>query len=430
MKIHLGHAMRQSPRVECLERRELLSTARVAWTEAHVASRGTIGTVPVAVAGVHATTPVNRPVMAAATSPSTATFIDPTAVIRNPRAITIGIQDYIGPFATLDALHGGTITIGNASNVQDSVEISAVGPRANVLIGDQAILAHNATILGPATIGAPGGAPAFVGFNAIIDGATVQPMAMVSSLAKVAPGIVIPTGFKVKPGVYIRTQAQAQDLSLGKVEEVTDDDIVFMNGVIHVNESLAEGYSEQALQSPSSVFGIGPNPPTPPFSPISSIPVLAGVPTTDPSFRDRIIGAVQMTNSLRQLRRVMGREDSIRADEASPFLIGKIARMGNNVTIHGLEYSNLVSGHGDRFGSHSVIHGGKDSGQDPEETTVVGSGVRIRDWAVVFRSTIGNNCVIGAYAYIDGSQLAPGTVVPRGAIIINNQYLGKVQWIR
>jgi carbonic anhydrase/acetyltransferase-like protein (isoleucine patch superfamily) len=429
MKIHERNARRLSPRVECLERRELLSLARVALAAAHSASRSKIDAVPVAVARAHAATPANRAVVAAATSPSTATFIDPTAVIRNPRATTIGSQDYVAPFATLTAMGGATISIGNASNVQDSVEISAIGRGANVVIGDQVILAHNATVDGPATIGAPGGAPAFVGFNAIIDGATVQPGAMVSSLAKVAPGIVIPTGFKVLPGMYIQTQAQAENISLGKVVAVTPDDITFMNDVIHVNESLAEGYSEQALQSPSSVLGIGPNPPTPPFNPQSSTPILAGVPTTDPSFRDRIIGNVQMTNSLQQLQRVMGRDDSIRADEASPFLIGKIARMENHVTIHGLEYSNLTSGHGDCFGYHCVIHGGEDSGQEPAQTTVIGSGVRIRAWGVVFRSTIGNNCVIGPYAYVDGSQLAPGTVVPRGAIIINNQYLGKVQWI-
>jgi carbonic anhydrase/acetyltransferase-like protein (isoleucine patch superfamily) len=341
----------------------------------------------------------------------------------------IGTQDYVAPFATLNALHGGTITIGNASNVQDSVKISAIGPQASVVIGDQAILAHNATILGPATIGAPGGAPAFVGFNAIIDGATVQPGAMVSSLAKVAPGIVIPTGFKVLPGMFIQTQAEAQDIDLGKVAKVEMDDLIFMNNVIHVNESFAEGYSEQALQSPSSVFGIGPNPPTPPFSPVSVTPVLAGVPTLDPTFRDRIIGAVFMTDSRSQLKRVVGHADSLRGDEATPFLIGKIAHMANHVTIHGLEFSNLVSGHGDSFGFHSVIHGGTDSGQSPNETTVIGSGVRVQNWAVVFRSTIGDNCVIGAYAYVDGSQLAPGTVVPRGAIIVNNQYLGQVQWI-
>jgi carbonic anhydrase/acetyltransferase-like protein (isoleucine patch superfamily) len=407
-----------------------MSLAGVGETATHVASRGKPGLVPAAVAGVQATAPVNRPISAAATSPSTATFIDPTAVIRNSRAISIGTQDYVAPFATLNALHGGSITIGNTSNVQDNVAITAFGRRANVAIGDQVILAHNATIQGPATIGAPGGAPAFVGFNAIIDRATVAPGAMVSSLAKVAPGIVIPTGFKVLPGMYIQTQAQAQDPALGKVVKVDKSDIAFMNDVIHVNESFAEGYSRQALQSPRSVLGIGPNPATPPFNPISSTPVLAGVPTIDPTFRDRIIGAVHMANSRSQLPRVLGRADAIRADEASPFFIGKIARMGNQVTIHGLEFSNLVAGHGDRFGDHSVVHGGTDSGQSPNETTVIGSGVRIGAWAVVFRSTIGNNCVIGAYAYVDGSQLAPGTVVPRGAIIVNNKYLGQVQWIR
>ena len=103
--------------------------------------------------------------------------------------------------------------------------------------------------------------------------------------------------------------------------------------------------------------------------------------------------------------------------------------MGNFVTIHGLEFSDLSSRHGVTFGGHSVIHGGSDSGQTPSQTTVIGSGLRIKTWAVVFRSTIGDNCRIGPYAYIDGSQLAPGTVVPRGAIIINNQYRGQVEWI-
>ena len=38
MKIRQRHVMRHSPRVEYLERRELMSMAGVAWTEAHVAS--------------------------------------------------------------------------------------------------------------------------------------------------------------------------------------------------------------------------------------------------------------------------------------------------------------------------------------------------------------------------------------------------------
>ena len=129
------------------------------------------------------------PVMSFTTSPSTATFIDPTAVLRGGRrAITFGSQDYVAPFATLTAMRGGTISIGSGSNVQDNVAITARGKKGKVMIGDEVILAHNATVNGPSTIGAVGGAPTFVGFNAIIDRATVQPGAMVSALAKVAPG--------------------------------------------------------------------------------------------------------------------------------------------------------------------------------------------------------------------------------------------------
>ncbi len=428
MKFSKRNAFKVSPGIEPLERRELLSAARGSLASTSSVGHAKVSAKPVAL--VHAHTGAHlKGSLARASDPSTATFIDPTAVIRGARAINIGSQDYVGPFASLWAMCEGTIRIGNASNVQDNVSISAFGPNKKVVIGDDAILAHNATVIGPATIGAPGGAPAFVGFNAIIDGATVQPGAMVGSLAKVAPGIVIHTGFNVSPGMYIQTQAEADDPNLGKVTKVTSDDMQFMNDVIHVNTVLAQGYTEQKRQSPSSVWGIGPNPPAPPFNPTSSIPTLAGVPTTMPPFRNRVIGDVRMSNSLAQLSKVMGQDDSIRADEASPFVIGKIARMGNQVTIHGLEYSDLASGHGDTFGSHSVIHGGEDSGRHPEQTTVIGSGVRVGKWDVVFRSTIGDNCVIGPYAYIDGSQLAPGTIVPRGAIIINNQYRGQVQWI-
>jgi carbonic anhydrase/acetyltransferase-like protein (isoleucine patch superfamily) len=139
----------------------------------------------------HPSVPANHPVPEAVASPSTATFIDPTAVIQNARSTTIGDRVYIGPFATVRARRGSAISIGNSSNVQDNVEVRAAGRHGGVVIGDNVILAHNASVIGPATIGAPGGAAAFVGFNAVIDAATVQPGAMVSGLAKVAPGIVI-----------------------------------------------------------------------------------------------------------------------------------------------------------------------------------------------------------------------------------------------
>lgn len=418
-----------SPQVESLECRKLLSTIHSTMDASAPAGKRRVAAEVGALPTPHQSVLANLPVTAAVDGPSTASFIDPTAAIRNVRAITIGAKVYVGPFANVSARRGATISIGNSSNVQDSVAIRAVGRDGGVVIGDHAILAHNASVIGPATIGAPGGAAAFVGFNAVIDGATVQPGAMVSSLAKVSPGIVIPTGMKVKPGMHIKTQAEAEQESLGKVEPVTRGDIQFMNDVIHVNETLAAGYSAQAIESPSSVRGIGPNPPAPTFNPISHTPTLAGTPTVAPRFRNRIIGDVQMTNLPRQLHRVMGHGNSIRADEASPFLVGSIARMTNRVTVHGLEHSDLILGDRNAFGFHSVIHGGSDSGQNPKETTVVGDRVRVGAWAVVFRSTIGDRVRIGRYAYVDGSTLAPGTFVPRGAIIVNNQFLGRVQWV-
>src|SRR3954452_23548505 len=115
-----------------------------------------------------------------------------------------------------------------------------------------------------------------------------------------------------------------------------------MNEVINVNETLDAGYSAQSIESPRAVRGIGPNPPAPPFNPISHTPTLAGTPTTAPRFRNRIIGDVRMANFPARLHRVMGRGDSIRADEASPFLVGSIAWMSNRVTVHGLEHSDLI----------------------------------------------------------------------------------------
>jgi len=52
----------------------------------------------------------------------------------------------------------------------------------------------------------------------------------------------------------------------------------------------------------------------------------------------------------------------------------------------------------------------------------------VGDGAVVFRSTLGSRCVVGNRAYIDGSQPAPGTVVPDGTILIDNVNQGLIEW--
>ncbi len=87
----------------------------------------------------------------------------------------IGCRSLVAPFASLDGTLG-PIAIGDDTNVQDNVVLSG----KLVVLGDHVSIAHGATIIGPATIGAPKGLPAFVGFNSVIDGATVEPDAMVT----------------------------------------------------------------------------------------------------------------------------------------------------------------------------------------------------------------------------------------------------------
>jgi carbonic anhydrase/acetyltransferase-like protein (isoleucine patch superfamily) len=47
---------------------------------------------------------------------------------------------------------------------------------------------------------------------------------------------------------------------------------------------------------------------------------------------------------------------------------------------------------------------------------------------VVFRSTVGDNVKIGNKVLLDSCNIAPGTVIPDGTIMINNVVIGKIQW--
>jgi carbonic anhydrase/acetyltransferase-like protein (isoleucine patch superfamily) len=236
-------------------------------------------------------------------------------------------------------------------------------------------------------------------------------------------------GLKVLPGKFVQTQAQADDPALGKVAAVTDADRTFMNGVIHVNEFFAEGYAHLALHNHGqAVRGINVNPGGSDFNPKSVAPTLNGQRTVDPGFKDRIIGKVELANTLAQLARALGAKDAIRADEGFPFKIGELGRWGDRVTVHALEETSITIGPGSKFGFHAVIHGGPDDGNHPHDLTRIGKHVTVGAFGIIFRSTVGAGSVIGSRALVDGSQLPAGTVVPDGAIIINNVYLGQIEW--
>lgn len=355
--------------------------------------------------------------------PGFASYIDPSVHREHAERVMIGCKSFVAPFASLDGTLG-PIAIGDESNIQDNVVLTG----KLVVIGDHVSIAHGATIIGPATIGAPKGLPAFVGFNSVVDGATVEPDAMVTHLVKVSPGIVIHSGMKVLPGKWIRTQAEADDESLGKVTKVTDADREFMHGVLHVNAAFAAGYAELAQISPSQLLGAGRDPGHSDFNHDADMPTFAGHAEAHPEIQMRIVGGVRMDDPLVALLAKVGRDVSIRADEGEHFHFGIVGRLQDRVTFHALEHSDIDIGNGDQFGYHVVVHGGPDDASLPHEVTRVGDNVTVKDWAVVFRSKIGANVTIGVRAYIDGSHLAPGTIVPDRTIMIRDKIVGLVEW--
>ena len=363
------------------------------------------------------------PVFPETAGPGYASFVDPSVRVEAAERVMIGCRSFVAPFAALDGSLG-PIAIGDETNIQDNVLISG----KLVVIGDRVSIAHGATLVGPVMVGARGGKPAFVGFNSYIDGAMIEPDAMVTHLAKVSPGIVIRSGIKVLPGKWIKNQAEADDLSLGKVVAVTDADRAFMAGVLHVNASFASGYTDLFHSAPAQVRGVGRDPGHSDFNHDADQPTFAGKAEARPEAQIRVIGGVVMADSLAALVAKAGRNVSIRADEGEHFRFGTVGRLQDRVTFHALEHTDIEIGNQDVFGYHVVVHGGPDDGSEPHELTKIEDDVTVKDWAVVFRSKVGRGVVIGTRAYVDGSHLAPGTVVPDRAIMIKNKIVGYVEW--
>lgn len=353
-------------------------------------------------------------------------FTDPTARLSGGTAITRGALVYIGPFAALTAANGNKISIGDASNVQDNVTVDAT--RGSVALGNEVILAHGATVRSGSIIGKSGTCPSaaaycpsFVSFNATVDGGTIEKDAMVSALARVGPGVTIPSGRKVLPGKNVTTNAQVA----AKTVPVSEADRVFMHDVVHVNTSFAETYTALAAENASNVRGVNYDPGNSDFNPLRNLPTLAGKATRNPNFRNRIIGDVRMHDALDDLDDAMGNSISLRADEGEPFEVGSIASMDDRVTFHALEHSHLHLGDEGKYGARSIVHGGA---TPHENTTITGDNFELGDGAVFFRSRIGADSRVGSRSVIQDSDLPAGTEIPSNTIILGNAVFGRVEW--
>jgi len=353
-------------------------------------------------------------------------FSDPTAVLTGVTLSgTHGV--YVAPFAVLTAMTPYTITIGDESDVQDNALVSTTSPantvtgtgeaHGSIAFGAQTILAHGATVLGGetanggTTIGiygkCPGetqekagaGCPSFVGFNSIVDGATIEKDVLVGHLAYVDRGAIVPSGHKVPSGAWVKAGEEMKS-----IVPITCADRVFMDGVVHVNVEFAEGYHELAGQGLGHVTGINLNPKVDFNHNRQFRPTLAGVTTVYPAFRNRIIGAVTMENTLQQLKPggVMGSHVALRADEGYPFTVHSIGRMADNFTLHALEYTSVTLGTHGIYGPHSLVHGGEVKGD--RGITKTGVSFTLGERAVFFRSTMsGAGGSVGNYSLVQDS---------------------------
>ncbi|MBD2504770.1 LbetaH domain-containing protein [Anabaena azotica] len=388
-------------------------------------------------------TTLNLPVCPSTAASTSASFLDPTAIITNPTNITLGEKVYVGPFARLNATNG-PISIGDDSNAQDQVSITASG--AGATIGKRVILAHLATVKGAATIGVSGSTgpftdsgtgtsfsntqpETFIAFNAEIDGATIQYNTVVNFHSRVGPGVTLPSGKVVLPGKNVTTNAQATDNSLGKVANLTQADVALQEGVIEVNEAFAKGYTELAQASLSNVTGINLAPVTA-FNP-GGLPTIGGVVTQDPNYRNRIIGNVVLQDSLAALDYKLGNRIAIRADEGQPFNIGTLVGLANDVVFHALETTSLTVGNGNGYGPRVLVHGGRQvvNGAATGPETSVGDNVGLAPNAVIFRAVIGNKSAVGEKSAVFNSTLPARTYIRSKTIYADNgSLISRVEW--
>lgn len=193
-------------------------------------------------------------------------FIHPFAIVIGD--CHIGKMVLMGPTAVCRGDEGTPLYIGDYSNIQDGVILHALETTINeqnidgrrfsangdllmandsrfvqgyaVFVGDRVSLAHDSMVHGPAWIGND----TFVGMKSLIFNAKVGSNVAIGVSSTITGGVVIPDNKFVPPGSVIVTQQQADALPsrIGSPYENINKD------VIHVNENLAEGYSQQDIE--------------------------------------------------------------------------------------------------------------------------------------------------------------------------------------
>lgn len=175
-------------------------------------------------------------------------LVAPTAVCRGDEGTPIRVSSYSNiqdgvVIHALETTEGGHNVDGRRFSVQGD-RLAADDPRFSegyaVWVGERTSLAHGVMLHGPAWIGND----TFVGMETLVFNAKVGSNVAIGVGSTITGGVEIPDDRFVPPGSVITTQAQADSLPqrAGSPYESTNE------AVVHVNESLAEQYGEEALE--------------------------------------------------------------------------------------------------------------------------------------------------------------------------------------
>ena len=304
--------------------------------------------------------------------------------------VEIGQRSFIAGNTLLYAAEGTRVHLGHENNCQDNAYLFA--RTMNLTFGNMVSIAHQAvienSIIGDFT---------FFGFRSRTRNCEIGEGAMVMHNTTVE-NVVIPPNRITPLGVRITSQEQADALP-----DVTHANDEFKHGVQEVNIAFVDGYTALFEQvGRDGVEGIGPNPVTD-FNPVSVSPQIGDGASLAELVR--ITGDVRLGEESS-----VGQRSAIRADEGTPIIIGRRARIRSRVTFHALEHTSVEVGDNAQIGDGNVIHG----------PVSIGDNFLAEDDCVIFQATVESNVTVRYGATVSGEfVLREGTIVPEGAVITN-----------
>ena len=306
--------------------------------------------------------------------------------------IEVGQRTYVAPNTVISAGEALSISLGDENNCQDNAYLFA--EHGNLVFGDMVSIAHQAVIHDSVV-----GDFTFFGFRSrtisseIGEGAMILHNTIVENVT-IAPNRIVPSG------AWIRTQAQADALN-----ELAPENVEFMHEVQHVNVGFARAYIdlyEKVGRSP--LEDIGPNPVTS-FNPVSTEPQLGE--------RLRMAELVNIVGDVRIGENcALGQRTSIRADEGTPIVIGRRARIRSRVTFHALVGTSVTVGENAHIGDECVIHG----------PLTIGNNFTAEDGCVAIYATIEDNVSMRAGSTVASNiVLREGTIVPESTVVTTQE---------